>query len=382
MKKRAIYFDNAATTGHKPSQMIDAVVECLRNTAANPGRSGHALALKAAEIIYDTREALGRFFNFPRTENIILTKNATESLNIAILGRLSKGGHAVTTSMEHNSVLRPLNLLRQRGIIDLSVVKAREDGVVAPADLLGAMHDDTTLVAVTSASNVTGTIIDLKNIYAVTSAAGVPLLVDGAQGAGSMEIDLQETPFDLFAVTGHKHLYGPQGTGALFVKNPDVLDFVFCGGTGSLSEKTVQPDFSPDKFEAGTPNTPGFAGLTAALKALDSTGLRTKIDRERHLIQCLIDQLRQLDEVQLYAPDVPRVATISFNINGAAPSDVASYLDQTWSICCRPGLHCAPEAHRTMGTFPEGTVRFSLSAFNTEEEIDVSIRALKEFIHR
>jgi cysteine desulfurase family protein len=380
MKPKGIYFDNAATSGTKPDTVINAICNCLKNMNANPGRSAHALSIKAAEVIYNTREVISELFNFSDTENIILTKNATEALNIAIYGTLKSGDEVITTSMEHNSVLRPLNHLKGQGKIALKILRADQNGIVTPQQVKAAINDKTRLVAITSASNVSGTKLDLAGIFRVTHAASVKLLVDGAQGAGSMKIDLKETPFDMFAVTGHKHLFGPQGTGALIIKNPDELESFMRGGTGSLSEKAVHPDFSPDKFEAGTLNTPGYAGLTAGIRFILREGLESIIEYEQEMTQYLLERLLEIEEIDVYAPDADRVATISFNVKGTTASDISYYLDSEWGICTRPGLHCAPEAHKTLGTFPKGTVRFSLSYFNTKQEIDTAIHALKSYL--
>lgn len=380
MKPKGIYFDNAATSGVKPDAVINAICNCLKSMNANPGRSGHTLSIKAAEVIYNTREIIGELFNFSDTENIILTKNATEALNIAIYGSLNAGDEVITTSMEHNSVLRPLNHLKSQGHITLNILPGDKSGIVTPRQIKEAITDKTRLIAVTAASNVSGTKLDLAGIFKVSNAAGIKLLVDGAQGGGSINIDLKETPFDLFAITGHKHLFGPQGTGALIIKKPDELESFMRGGTGSLSEKTVHPDFTPDKFEAGTLNTPGYSGLTAGIRFIFSQGLENIIKYEKEMTQYLLEKLLEIDEVEVYAPDADRVATVSFNVKGATASDISQYLDSEWNIYTRPGLHCAPEAHKTLGTFPNGTVRFSLSYFNTKEEIDIAIRALKSFL--
>jgi len=382
MKDTIIYFDNAATTGRKPEGVIDAICDCLRNANANPGRSAHSLAVKAADIIYDTRQIIGEFFNFPYTENIILTKNATEALNIAIYGLLKEGDDVITTSMEHNSVLRPLNHLRSKGKISLNILSADINGVVDKEQIAGAITKKTRLVAVTSASNVSGTKMDLAGIYEVCQRAGTKLLVDAAQGAGSIEIDLGKVPVDLLAITGHKHLFGPQGTGSLIIKDPDDVAPFMRGGTGSLSDKAIHPSFPPDKFEAGTFNTPGFAGLKAGIEYILKTGLKNIIEGEYHLTQYLMKRLMEIEEVEICAPFADRVAIISFNIRGKTPSDVSYYLDKEYGICCRPGLHCAPLAHKSIKTFPDGTVRFSLSIFNTEDEIDTAIRALKGLLSR
>jgi cysteine desulfurase family protein len=380
MDKKLIYFDNAATSGPKPGSVMKAICDCLKNTNANPGRSAHSLSIKAAELIYRTREIIGELFHFSNTENIVLTKNATEALNIAIYGTLNEGDEVITTSMEHNSVLRPLNHLKDKRAIDLKILKADENGVVQPQQIGAAISDKTKLIAVTSASNVTGTKLHLEDIYKVTQAAGVKMLVDGAQGAGSTEIDLEKTPFDLLAITGHKHLFGPQGTGALIIKNPYEVAPFMCGGTGSLSEKTIHPDFPPDKFEAGTLNTPGYAGLAEGIRFILHTGIEKIIQHEHQLVQYLLEGLLEIEEIEVYAPYVDRVGIVSFNIKGITASEVSHYLDTEWGICTRPGLHCAPEAHKTLGTFPKGTVRFSLSYFNTQEEIDTAILALKSYI--
>jgi len=380
MNKKGIYFDHAATSGIKPETVCEAICDCLKNANANPGRSGHSLSIKAAEIIYGTREMIGEFFHYRNTENIILTKNATEALNIVIYGTLQSGGEVITTSMEHNSVLRPLNYLLHKGVIELKILKADENGVVSAQQIEEAITDKTKLLIITAASNVTGTKLDLEGIYKRSNAAGVKILVDAAQGAGAMKIDLQRTPFDFFALTGHKHLLGPQGTGALIIKDPDELPSFMRGGTGSLSEQTVHPDFPPDKFEAGTLNTPGYAGLTAGMRFLLDQGIENIIEREKQLVQYLIKELWEIDGVVIYCPDADRVATVSFNIRGATPSDISHYLDANWGICSRPGLHCAPEAHKTLNTFPHGTVRFSLSFFNTFQEIDTAITALKSYL--
>ncbi|HMK48917.1 MAG TPA: cysteine desulfurase [Thermodesulfovibrionales bacterium] len=380
MSNKTVYFDNAATSNPKPDGVIKAICDCLQNANANPGRSGHTLSVKAAEIIYSTRELLGEFFHYPKTENIVLTKNATEALNIAIYGTLKDGDEVITTSMEHNSVMRPLNHLQSKGMISVKKLIADSNGVVLPQQISDAITDKTKLIIATSSSNVTGTKLDMKGIWKVAHSSSVKLLVDGAQGAGSMKINLEETPFDLFATTGHKHLFGPQGTGVLIVKDADELDSFMRGGTGSMSERPVHPDFPPDKFEAGTPNTPGYAGLAEGVRFLLKEGIDRIVEKEQHLVEYLLEKLRGIDEVLIYAPDADRVATVSFNIEGATPSDVSHYLDTQWGIYVRPGLHCSPEAHKTLNTFPGGTIRFSLSCFNTKEEIDIAITALKSYV--
>lgn len=380
MRHRPIYFDNAATSGKKPDTVVDAVCDALKYASANPGRSGHALSVKASEIIYNAREAIGEFFRFHKTENIVLTKNATEALNIALYGSLRAGDEVIVTSMEHNSVMRPLHHLERSGMIKLKMVQADDNGRVAPAQIHTEITEKTKLVVVTAASNVTGTIMPIEEIFELTSAAGVKLLVDAAQGAGTVKIDMENTPFDLVVLTGHKHLYGPQGTGALLARDPNTLEPFMRGGTGSRSEEIRHPDFPPDKFEAGTLNTPGFAGLTAGIRFIVKEGLDAMIRYEQDLTEYLMEKLRLIEEIRLLAPNANRVSIVSFTVEGTSPSDVADYLDKEWGIYVRAGLHCAPMAHKTMKTFPAGTVRFSLSYFNTKDEVDRSIEALKAFV--
>ena len=380
MREKIIYFDNAATSGFKPPSVIKAICDCLKKNSANPGRSGHILSVKAAEIIYNCREKIGELFKFDNIENIILTKNATESLNIVINGLLNKGDEVITTSMEHNSVLRPLTYLKKKKNIKIKMVSADLNGFINPEDILTLITDKTKLIVITSASNVTGTKMDIEKVREIAHSNGIKILVDAAQGAGTIKINLKESPFDFLAITGHKHLFGPQGTGALIIKNSEEIEPLMFGGSGSQSEKIIHPDFLPDKFESGTLNTPGFAGLSAGIDFIIKKGIDNIINYEKQLIKYLTEKLMEIHEIKVYAPFVNRVATLSFNINGAQPSDIADYMDKKYSICVRSGLHCAPEAHKTINTFPYGTVRFSLSYFNTQKEIDISINALKSFI--
>lgn len=380
MGKKSIYFDNAATSGIKPPSVVKAICDCIKKTNANPGRSGHSLSVKAAEVIYNCREKIGELFNFDKTENIILTKNATESLNIVINGILRPGDEVITTSMEHNSVLRPLSYLKKKINIEIKMIKADLNGMINPKDIAAFITDKTKLIVVTAASNVTGTKMDLEKISEIAKSRNVKILIDAAQGAGTVKIDLKITPFDFLAITGHKHLLGPQGTGALIIKNSEGLEPLMFGGTGSQSEKIIHPEFLPDKFESGTLNTPGFAGLSAGIKFILEKSLDNIIDYEKYLTNYFLNKLKEIDEIIIYAQDVERVSTISINIKGFQPSEVANYLDKNYRICVRSGLHCAPEAHKTINTFPNGTIRFSLSCFNTKEEIDISINALKSFI--
>lgn len=376
---RVIYLDNAATSWPKPEGTLRAVEHSIVEAGANPGRSGHRMAVEAARIIYDTRESLARLFGAKDPLRIVFTKNVTEALNLVFYGLLRPGDHVVTSSMEHNSVMRPLRHLEQRGV-ELTVVKASSSGEVDPEDFRRALKGNTRLVVLMHVSNVTGTVMPVEAVGQIARERGIPFCVDAAQSAGTLPIDLSRAPIDLLAFTGHKSLFGPQGTGGLYIGEglEKGLQPITRGGTGSRSEAEEQPGFLPDKYESGTPNTPGIAGLGGGVKFLLSEGMeRVKAKKER-LTQLLLDGLREVPRVILYGPRNPKrqVAIVSFNIEGLSPSEVSARLDEDFGILTRPGLHCAPSAHRTIGTFPHGTVRMSLGYFNTEGEIERAIEAL------
>jgi len=375
-----IYLDNSATTWPKPSSVKEAMIRFMEEVGANPGRSGHRLSIEAARVMYDAREALSALFHVNDPLRIVFALNATESINLALKGLLKPGDHVITSSMEHNSVMRPLRNLEKSGI-ELSVIPCSEEGTLDPRDVEKKVKSNTRMVILTHASNVTGTLLPIREVGAMARAHNLLFLVDGAQTAGACPIDIQRDGIDLLAFTGHKSLYGPQGTGGLVVgdrvKEKEMIPLKE-GGTGSRSEFEEQPDFLPDCFESGTPNGPGIAGLLAGLQFVLKRGVDEIRRQEDRLIERLFEGLREIPGVELYGPEngSQRIATLSFNIAGRSPSEVSMRLEREFSVLCRPGLHCAPAAHRTIGTFPEGTVRFSLGAFNTEEEIDAVIDAV------
>ena len=380
MKRNIIYFDNAATSWPKPEAIIRAVDSCLRETGGSPGRSGHSLSIDAGRIIFDAREALAGLLGIDDPLRIILTANATEALNIAVLGLLKPGDHVITSSMEHNSVMRPLRAMEARGV-ELTTLPCSTTGELDPSVVVPAIKKNTKAIFLTHASNVTGTIIPVADIGRIASEHGLVFCVDAAQTAGALPIDIGAMDIDLLAFTGHKSLFGPQGTGGLYIRKDleQVISPLMRGGTGSRSEYEEQPDFMPDKFESGTPNTSGYAGLTAGIEFILSQGLDTINAHEKHLTELFLQGIGNLDGVTIYGhKDASRrIAVVSFNIRGMNPAKAALELDERFGIMSRPGLHCAPSAHKTIGTFPAGAVRFSFSYFNTVEEINQAVDAVR-----
>lgn len=384
---KTIYLDNAATSFPKPEAMIAAMTAYQRNVGANPGRSGHGRSIDAGRVIFETREALARLFHIEDPLRIALTKNATESLNIALQGGLRPGDSVITSGMEHNSVMRPLRFLEGRGV-ELSVVPCSPRGELDPEDLRKVLRKNTRMVVLTHASNVTGTILPVEEVGALLrDRPNVMFCVDAAQTAGALPIDVGKMHIDLLAFTGHKSLFGPQGTGGLYIREglENKIAPLMMGGTGSRSEFEQQPEFMPDRYESGTPNTIGIAGLKAGVSfVLEQTVGAVRAQEER-LISRFLDGLRELrNDVLVYGPqDASRqTAVVSFNIKDVTASDAASYFEDNRGILCRPGLHCAPAAHRTIGTFPRGTVRFSFGFFNTQRDVDDSCEALRELLKR
>lgn len=382
VNKNIIYLDNAATSWPKPEDVYKAVDEAMRFTG-NASRSGHCLALNANRIVYQARKALASFFNLDDPAQVIFTRNCTESLNIALKGVLNKGDHVITTSMEHNSVLRPLASLQKRGV-EVTIVEADSTGYIAPEKVTEAIKPNTKLIAVIHASNVFGTIMPIEEIGKVAHEHGVLFMVDGAQTAGIVPIDMERCFIDVLCIPGHKGLMGPAGTGALLVKEGVNVNPFIEGGTGSLSESTEQPSFMPDRLESGTQNIPGIAGLKAGLEYINSLSLDTILHHEQKLTGMFLDGLQQLHSVTVYGPcDLSRmVGVVSLTVDGMDPSEVSNILDQEYGIATRPGLQCAPLAHKSVGTFPVGTVRFSVGWFNSKEDIEAALDALKEITRK
>lgn len=384
---KTIYLDNAATSFPKPEAMLEAMTAYQQAVGANPGRSGHGLSIDAGRIFYETRETLARLFHIEDPLRIALTKNSTEALNIALQGGLRPGDHVITSGMEHNSVMRPLRFLESQGV-RVSVIPCSPRGELDPEDIKKAICPATKMVVMTHASNVTGTILPVEAVGAIIREKGdILFCVDAAQTAGALPIDVQKMKIDLLAFTGHKSLYGPQGTGGLYIRKglEKKITPLMMGGTGSRSEFEAQPDFMPDKYESGTPNTIGFAGLGAGATYLTGQTIEGIRAKEEQLTRRFLERLEAFkDQVTVYGlSDAARqTAVISFNVKNISPSDAAMFFEEKFGILCRPGLHCAPAAHRTIGTFPQGTVRFSFGFFNTSREVDRAAKAVMALIHR
>ena len=380
-----IYFDNAATSWPKPQAVTEAMVHFLQDVGANPGRSGHRLSLEAGRIVYDAREAVAEVFGAADPLRVVFGANVTEALNLVLQGYLRPGDHVITSSMEHNSVMRPLRALAagsNNGAIELSVVPCDKQGFLDPADLEGALRPETVMIVLNHASNVCGSLLPVRAAAVLARRHGCLLLVDAAQTAGAYPIDMEADGIDLLAFTGHKALGGPMGTGGLIIGHRVDLERLVPlkrGGTGSRSEREEQPDFLPDMCESGTPNTVGLAGLAAGVRWVLGQGVPAIRDHEVELTARLIEGLDNIPGATVFGGlDAARqTATVSFTIAGLEPSEVGLRLDDEYGIMCRVGLHCAPAAHKTLGTFPTGTVRFGLSAFNTSEEVDVALGAVE-----
>jgi len=373
-----IYGDQAATSFPKPRAVIEAVSSFLTNTSGSPGRSAHGYAIEAGRAVFEARETVADFFNCPSSEQVIFTANVTESLNLVLLGLLQSGDHVVTTSMEHNSVMRPLQYLKESGKVDFTVVSCDDQGRLAPENIQKALRPETRLIVVNHASNVTGTILPIEAVGEIKGNAF--FLIDTAQSAGVIPIDMQKAKVDFLAFTGHKSLLGPTGIGGLCLSKDIRLNPLKRGGTGSRSESWVHPDFLPDRYESGTPNSLGIVGLNAGIRFIQDLGLERIRAHELRLIRQMTEGLSAIKGVKIYGPRAAdeKTGIVSLNIEGKSPSEVCLILDRKYGIMTRGGLHCAPIAHKTIGTFPNGTVRLSLGYFNTMEEVDQVIRAIYE----
>lgn len=379
-RKSSVYLDNTATSWPKPPGVAKAVAAFFEYPGANPGRSGHRLSNEAARVVYETREALAALFNLDDPLRVVFGQNITEAINLALQGLLRPGDHVVTTGMEHNAVMRPLRMLESRGV-RVTAVPCSRTGLVDPEGIEAAIRPQTVMVVVNRASNVSGTIQPISRIGEITRRRGLLLLTDEAQSAGVIPVDMQADRIDLLAFTGHKSLYGPTGTGGLLIgERVDLERFqpLCFGGTGSRSEFEFQPEFLPDRFESGTMNTAGLAGLNAALGWLSTTNIETIREHETSLCSRLIDGLLDIPGTTVYGPlDASlQTAAVSFTMEGYSPSEIGQILDEQFNIYCRVGLHCAPAAHRTLGTFPSGTVRLGPGFFNTQEDVECTLEAL------
>ena len=378
-----IYLDNAATSHPKPETVYQAVNTALR-LGGSPGRGDHRRRMDADRLVFETRELLAELFHAENSERFVLTPNATLAINLALFGILRSGDRVVTTSVEHNAVVRPLRALEDRGVTVVKVAADPISGIVDPQDLQRAcLAQPTRLLLMTHCSNVIGSVQPIAEMGGWCRRNGILFMVDGSQSAGALPVDLQGMSIDLFAAPGHKGLLGPQGTGFLYAGDDIEMTPLIYGGTGSLSHSDRQPEELPDRLECGTFNLPGVAGLHAALQFLQETGIATIRRREEELVGRLVEGLAALDGIELYGPRTlaQRGAAVSFNLLDQDPAEVGFALDRE-AVSLRTGLHCAPDAHRTIGTYPRGTLRASPGYFTCEEEITRFIDILSQVATR
>lgn len=360
------------------------MTEVMERAGGNPGRSGHRLSIAAAQVIYDTREEIAEFFGIADPLRVIFTANATSSINLALKGILKPGDHVITSSMEHNAVMRPLRSLERDGV-RLSIIPCAEDGTIDAAKVAEAIQPDTKIIVMLHASNVAGTLLPVAEIARVAHRARALFLVDAAQTAGAMPLNMSAVGIDLLAFTGHKELQGPPGIGGLIIGDDvDISRIIplIHGGTGSRSESEEQPEDLPDKFESGTPNLAGIAGLGAGLQWIRERGIEHIREHMQGLSQVLIQGLSTIPKVKIYGTLDPErsLAIVSFTVAGKHVSEIGLRLDEEYGILSRVGLHCAPAAHRTIGSFPEGTVRLAPGMFNTVQDMQETIKAIGEVV--
>lgn len=375
--------DNAATSYPKPEAVYEAMDRFNRCMGGNPGRGSSRATLTAGSVILEAREALAALFNIEDSSRIAFTHNVTDALNIGLKGILRTGDHVITTSMEHNAVARPVYYLTQQGV-EWTAVPCDSQGILDPESIRKSIKPNTRLICMLHASNLTGTIMPVEEVGRVARQAGVLFMVDSAQTAGVLPLDVEKLCIDLLAFTGHKGLYGPQGTGGLYVRPGLTVNPLKQGGTGSLSEYLEHPLLMPDLLESGTPNTPGIAGLLAGVNYIDQVGLTVINQHEKEMTKRLVDGLTEIPGAKVYGtPDADqRTAVVAFNIDNIDCGEVSVSLDHEYGIITRAGLHCAPLAHKTIGTFESGACRLSPGYFTTAEEIDTVIKAVHHIATR
>ena len=371
-----IYLDNAATSFPKPPEVVAAMHRLIQEISLSPGRSAHRFSLAASRVIFTARELVADFFGCPDSSRVVFTSNVTEALNVGIFGLLAPGDQVLTTGMEHNSVMRPLRYLEKTRGIGLTILPTAPTGAIDPDDIPKRLNAKTKLIIINHVSNVTGAVADLEAIG--HRKGGALLMVDTAQSAGVFPLDMKSMGIDFLAFTGHKNLFGPTGTGGFLLREGLLAQPLKMGGTGSNSEQEEQPRIMPDCYESGTPNTLGINGLAAGLEFIKKTGLETIRRHEEHLTGLLLAGLSQIKGVTVHGPpaSASRGSAVSLTMAGRSVADLAFQLDRQYGIMARGGLHCAPAAHRSIGTFPQGTLRLSPGFFNTESEIQAVLNAL------
>ena len=373
-----IYLDNAATTMHKPPEVIEAVAQAM-NSMGNAGRGAHSASIGASRTIYDTREMICKFINGTNPKQVVFTNNSTESLNIAIKGILNPGDHVVTTMMEHNSVLRPLYEMEEKGV-SLTIVKSDDRGIVDLNDIEKAICENTRAIVCTNGSNLTGNLVDIEKVGEIAKRHNILFIVDASQTMGAFPIDVQKMNIDVLCFTGHKSLMGPQGTGGMYVKEGLKIRPLKSGGSGVQTYNKKHPEEMPTALEAGTMNGHGIAGLHAALEYIERTGLDKIREKEQDLMWRFYQGVKDIPNVKVYGDfsSKMRCPIVTINIGDYDSSEVSDELLIEYGISTRPGAHCAPLMHEALGTVDQGAVRFSFSHYNTFEEVDEAIRAVKE----
>jgi cysteine desulfurase family protein len=378
---KLIYLDNGATSFPKPNEVYESMDRFYRNFGVNPGRSGYDLCLEAGAVVEETRRRLTRFFNGKDPNRLCFSYNSTDALNLIIFGLLQKGDHAITTTLEHNSVLRPLYHLSKDSGVEVDYIPFDSRGFVDPGDFPKKFKPNTRLVVINHASNVIGTVQPVAEVGRLCRQRGIPLAIDASQTAGKVPIDIEAMNVDIVAFTGHKSLLGPTGIGGLYVREGVEIRHTRAGGTGVRSAQRTHLDEYPYRLEYGTPNTVGIAGLQAGLKWIETRGLHSINDHEMRLTARLRDGLRSVDGVDLYVQEdlTDHISVFVFNVTGLVASDTATMLDVDHNIACRSGLHCAPLVHEGLGTDKiDGAVRFGVGPFNTDEDAETAIEAVRE----
>jgi cysteine desulfurase family protein len=374
-----IYMDNAATSFPKPEEVYKAIDHFNRNLGGSPGRGSHRATLRAGAVMLECRELLARLFNISDAAQIAFTANITDAINIGLKGILKPGDHVITSSMEHNAVARPLYALSQQGV-EWTPVPCAADGSLNPDHITPLIKPNTRMICMLHASNLTGTILPIEEVGRIARRHGLIFMIDSAQTAGVVPIDVQDANIDILTFTGHKGLLGPQGTGGIYVDPRVELRLLKEGGTGSASELLEQPAVMPDRLESGTPNTPGIAGLAAGIAFIFKTGMENIRRHELELTDILIRELRNIPGLTVYGPGDARrmTAVVSFNINGLDCGEISLRLDQEYGIITRSGMHCAPLAHQTIGTAATGACRISPGCFTGSSDIHTVVEAIRQ----
>lgn len=376
-----IYFDNAATSFPKPPEVAAQIHHFLVNIGTNINRGLYDLSYSTADTVQETRELLGNLFHYPHSQNIIFTKNITEGLNVIIKGLLQPGDHVLISALEHNAIIRPLHSMQKKGIT-IDQIPCSPQGSLAIADVQNLIQTKTKAIMMTHASNVCGTILPLQEIGRLCQEKNIFFIIDTAQTAGFLDLDFRELGASALTFTGHKGLLGPMGIGGFVITEQlaQSITPLIEGGTGSLSEQEIQPQYLPDKFEAGTLNIPGIYGLNAALKYLLQKKIKTIREIELSLTHLFLQKINDIPGIEIIGSEEinNRIPLVSLNFPNRDNAEISHLLAKDFQIMTRCGLHCAPSAHKTLGTFPQGTVRFSFSHFNTKEEINYALDALNK----